>query len=247
MGHPQAPPPPHLYPQQLQLRLYQAFIFSIPILFSIILFLLFYLFYLKRRASSISSPPHTIPRSSDQATPYHVSYICQIGLKEEFKDELPIVLFDEELMTKDSQCCVCLGEFEIKEEVLQIPSCKHVFHIDCIHHWLHANSTCPLCRCCVIFPTTKFCTNPLQSSGSIILPQSGANSHHPQNITSEPQQQEDGGAGSTEQVVIPVEGSTSATAQLRDSSSLPELSISMENGRGSANGETVLHIRTQSP
>ncbi|KAJ1396964.1 zinc finger protein, partial [Sesbania bispinosa] len=67
MGVPQTatsppPPPPHLYPQELQLKLYQAFIFSIPILFSIILFLLFYLFYLKRRASS--SPHLLLPRST---------------------------------------------------------------------------------------------------------------------------------------------------------------------------------------
>ncbi|CAK7335768.1 unnamed protein product [Dovyalis caffra] len=246
MGLPQAPTPPHLYPQELQLKLYQAFIFSIPILFSIILFLLFYLFYLKRRSSSLSSPPHIIPRSSNQATPYHVSSICQIGLKEELKDRLPTVLFDEELMTKDSQCCVCLGEFEIKEELLQIPSCKHVFHVECIHHWLHSNSTCPLCRCYVIFPATKFCTNPPQSTGHMIPPQSSANSHHPQNMTSEPQQQQDVGAGSREQFEIPMEGSSSVTTQLRDSSSLPELSVSVENGTGSSTGESViLHIQTR--
>ena len=80
MGLPQAPAPPHLYPQQLQLKLYQAFIFSIPILFSIILFLLFYLFYLKRRASSISSPPHIIPGSSNQATPYHASSVRPLSI-----------------------------------------------------------------------------------------------------------------------------------------------------------------------
>lgn len=82
----------------------------------------------------------------------------------------------------------------------------------------------------------------------MILPQSSANSHHPQNMTSEPQQQEDVGAGSTEQFVIPMEGPANVTTQLRDSSSLPELSISMESGRGSTNGESViLHIRTHSP
>jgi len=80
MGIPQAPAPPHLYPQQLQLKLYQAFIFSIPILFSIILFLLFYLFYLKRRASSISSPPHIIPGSSNQATLYHASSVRPLSI-----------------------------------------------------------------------------------------------------------------------------------------------------------------------
>ncbi|XP_057966796.1 E3 ubiquitin-protein ligase ATL59-like isoform X2 [Malania oleifera] len=80
----------------------------------------------------------------------------EVGLKGDLKDKLPIVLFDEDLRAKDSQCSVCLKEFEMKEELHQLPSCKHVFHIDCIHHWLHSNSTCPLCRSLVIpHPTTK--------------------------------------------------------------------------------------------
>ncbi|ESW17948.1 hypothetical protein PHAVU_006G000700 [Phaseolus vulgaris] len=152
-------PPPHLYPQELQLKLYQAFIFSIPILFSIILFLLFYLFYLKRRASSLSSSsPHLLPRNianPPTTTPYHSSP-CRLDLTLQFLDKLPRILFDEDLLARDSPCCVCLGEFEVKEEVVQIPYCKHVFHLDCIHHWLQSNSTCPLCRCSIIPTTTKF-------------------------------------------------------------------------------------------
>ncbi|KAF5196198.1 Ring-h2 finger protein atl7, partial [Thalictrum thalictroides] len=69
------------------------------------------------------------------------------GLKEDVKEKLLIVIFDEDLRDNDSQCCVCLGDFELKEQLHQIPSCKHMFHIDCIHHWLKANHTCPLCRC----------------------------------------------------------------------------------------------------
>ncbi|KAK4365509.1 hypothetical protein RND71_016867 [Anisodus tanguticus] len=142
MGIPEPPSPPHLYPQALQLKLYQAFIFSIPILFSIILFLLFYLFYLKRRASiGSNSPAATLPRSSTQAIIHG-----DVDIKRMLKNKLPVILFDEDSMMRDSQCCVCLGEFDIKEELHQLPSCKHIFHVECIRHWLRSNFSCPLCR-----------------------------------------------------------------------------------------------------
>ncbi|KAG4958216.1 hypothetical protein AAZX31_13G003100 [Glycine max] len=188
-------PPPHLYPQELQLKLYQTFIFSIPILFSIILFLLFYLFYLKRRASSLSSTPHLLPRTianPPTTSPYHSSP-CRLDLTLHFLDKLPRILFDEDLLARDSLCCVCLGEFELKEELVQIPYCKHVFHLECIHHWLQSNSTCPLCRCSII-PTTKFLnpappiniisTDPPQQHGAII-------SDFPLQILSLPPQSQD--------------------------------------------------------
>ncbi|KAK4770696.1 hypothetical protein SAY87_031228 [Trapa incisa] len=163
---------PHPYPQALQLKLYQAFIFSIPILFSIILFLLFYLFYLKRRTSSTTSlsPPPDIARVSRRAAAPYLPSRCEMGLKGELKNKLPIVVFDEELGRKDSQCCVCLGEFQMEEQLLQMPSCKHVFHVDCIHHWLHASSTCPLCRCTVTPTATPAVSSsihpPLQQAGA---------------------------------------------------------------------------------
>ncbi|PWA56195.1 hypothetical protein CTI12_AA416780 [Artemisia annua] len=140
----------HPYSHALQIRVYQAFIFSIPILFSIILFLLFYLFYLKRRAYALSSTPPTLVQPSTFS--YATSFLPMphvMGLKGGLKDKLPKVVFDDDLKAKDSVCCVCLGEFELNEELIQVPSCKHVFHKECIHHWLQSNSTCPLCRCCV--------------------------------------------------------------------------------------------------
>ncbi|XP_073129636.1 probable E3 ubiquitin-protein ligase RHA4A [Henckelia pumila] len=139
--------PPHQYPQAIQLKLYQAFIFSIPILFSIILFLLFYLFYLKRRASVFSSTSAVLPRTINDV---NVTIPSDSNLKNELKNNLCTVLFDDYHKAKDPLCCVCLGEFELKEELLQVPSCKHMFHIDCIRHWLHSSSTCPLCRTPVV-------------------------------------------------------------------------------------------------
>ncbi|KAL8047438.1 hypothetical protein ABFS82_07G000800 [Erythranthe guttata] len=156
---------PHQYPQEIQLKLYQAFIFSIPILFSIILFLLFYLFYLKRRSSS--SSPSLLPRTSINNYPTTTTTIISTNnsdaeyMKTEQKNKLCTVLFDEYMKTRDSSCCVCLGEFEVKEELLQVGTCNHIFHIDCIRHWLHNNSTCPLCRS-PVFLSPNFFTSKSQ-------------------------------------------------------------------------------------
>ncbi|KAL9679530.1 hypothetical protein QQ045_017395 [Rhodiola kirilowii] len=154
-------PSSHLYPQAIQLKLYQAFIFSIPVLFSIILFLLFYLFYLKRRsladASASASPSLGLPRTTSTRSSYLDAHsLCQKGLlKEKLKEILPTIPFNEVLKARDTICCVCLGEFEIGEELIQIPVCKHIFHLDCIHHWLFSHSTCPLCRCSVYHPISN--------------------------------------------------------------------------------------------
>ncbi|KAL6911264.1 hypothetical protein ACP4OV_000069 [Aristida adscensionis] len=45
-----------------------------------------------------------------------------------------------------SECAVCLSEFEEHESVRMLPSCLHVFHVDCIDTWLQGNANCPLCR-----------------------------------------------------------------------------------------------------
>lgn len=42
-----------------------------------------------------------------------------------------------------SRCSVGLGEFEMEEELNQVPSCRRV------PRRLHSNSTCPLCRCSI--------------------------------------------------------------------------------------------------
>ncbi|XP_019151659.1 PREDICTED: probable E3 ubiquitin-protein ligase RHA4A [Ipomoea nil] len=156
MGMPEsstASSPPHLYPQTLQLKLYQAFIFSIPILFSIILFLLFYLFYLKRRISNASP---TLPTRSTNHPSLHTP-MSGGGLKGVIqKVKLPVIVFGEDSAMKESQCCccICLGEFEEKEELHQLPPCTHIFHTQCITHWLRSNSTCPMCRSPVVVVTT---------------------------------------------------------------------------------------------
>lgn len=174
--------PPHLYPQTLQLKLYQAFIFSIPILFSIILFLLFYLFYLKRRISNASSPsPPTLPTRSTNHPSLHTP-MSEGGLKGVIqKVRLPVIVFGEDPEMKESQCCccICLGEFEEKEELQQLPACTHIFHTQCITHWLRSNSTCPMCRSPVTTTAPNITTNhppPMVSPPPPSIPDTP---HHP--------------------------------------------------------------------
>lgn len=49
--------------------------------------------------------------------------------------------------SKDStQCSICLGDYEDKEMLRVIPSCRHSFHLVCLDLWLQKQSTCPICR-----------------------------------------------------------------------------------------------------
>ncbi|XP_020164052.1 uncharacterized protein [Aegilops tauschii subsp. strangulata] len=43
-------------------------------------------------------------------------------------------------------CAVCLGQVEAGEKLRRLPKCAHLFHADCVHAWLRAHSTCPMCR-----------------------------------------------------------------------------------------------------
>lgn len=45
----------------------------------------------------------------------------------------------------DSTCAICLSEFAVGESVQLLP-CGHVFHTDCIAHWLRVSHHCPM-RC----------------------------------------------------------------------------------------------------
>ncbi|XP_023512261.1 RING-H2 finger protein ATL74-like [Cucurbita pepo subsp. pepo] len=46
----------------------------------------------------------------------------------------------------NTECAVCLGEFEEGELIKNLPNCNHSFHSSCIDAWLRNHSSCPLCR-----------------------------------------------------------------------------------------------------
>ncbi|KAJ0987513.1 hypothetical protein J5N97_005869 [Dioscorea zingiberensis] len=48
-------------------------------------------------------------------------------------------------------CVICLEEYEDGEKVRSLPTCRHMFHQECIDPWLvKSSSFCPVCRIRVI-------------------------------------------------------------------------------------------------
>ncbi|XP_043700309.1 RING-H2 finger protein ATL5-like [Telopea speciosissima] len=47
------------------------------------------------------------------------------------------------------ECAVCLNKFEEGDMIKLIPTCNHMFHLQCINTWLRSHSTCPICRSAV--------------------------------------------------------------------------------------------------
>lgn len=50
----------------------------------------------------------------------------------------------------NDECVICLEDFEEGESCQVFPICNHIFHTNCIDHWLKNRPTCPLCRHCIL-------------------------------------------------------------------------------------------------
>ncbi|KAG7619951.1 Zinc finger RING-type [Arabidopsis suecica] len=133
-----------------KLKLYQAFIFSVPICFTFIVLFVLYVIYLRRNSttnvdwSSLGMRGGTfVPTNNNLST-------AELGLSKDIREMLPVVIYKESFIVKDSQCSVCLGDYQAEEKLQQMPSCGHTFHMECIDLWLTSHTTCPLCRLSLI-------------------------------------------------------------------------------------------------
>ncbi|XP_010252389.1 PREDICTED: RING-H2 finger protein ATL7-like [Nelumbo nucifera] len=162
MSHSYPDPPSCCSTASAELKLYQAFIFSVPIFFTFILLFLFYLFYLRRRRVDWTS---LRMRTSYQERGA-ITRSCESGLTKELREMLPIIIFRESFSVRDTQCSVCLGDYQAEDRLQQLPACGHTFHMECIDHWLAIHTTCPLCRLSLL-PAAKTGTNPSDSNGEM--------------------------------------------------------------------------------
>lgn len=131
----------HLYGRRLALLL---------IFFSIIIIAIFFLYvhsvcFARRVASaaaeagassSVGSRPTSRSSGLDAAT---------IG-------SLPIFLHRSSggSGSEQSECSICLGDFQEEEKVKVLPECQHAYHCECVDKWLSEQSSCPLCRASLI-------------------------------------------------------------------------------------------------
>jgi hypothetical protein len=50
------------------------------------------------------------------------------------------------ITSQSHDCVVCCERLETSETVVQLPTCAHIFHENCVMAWLKSHNTCPYCR-----------------------------------------------------------------------------------------------------
>jgi len=71
--------------------------------------------------------------------------IVNKGLSMDKIKEIPKKPFHKALFDDNCQCIICMENFTETELVKQLP-CGHIFHEDCIDHWLTQQKNCPFCK-----------------------------------------------------------------------------------------------------
>ncbi|XP_010421936.1 PREDICTED: RING-H2 finger protein ATL7-like [Camelina sativa] len=133
-----------------KMKTYQAFIFSIPICFTFIVLFVLYFVYLRRNSAASVDWSSLGMRGRAFVPPNNNLSTAESGLSKDVREMLPVVIYKESFSVKDSQCSVCLGDYQANEKLQQMPSCGHTFHMECIDIWLTSHTTCPLCRLSLI-------------------------------------------------------------------------------------------------
>ncbi|XP_057526800.1 RING-H2 finger protein ATL57-like [Amaranthus tricolor] len=132
-----------------------AMALTVLVLLTALFFMGFFSIYIRRFADESSVDPNRRRRSSDSAPTVTTSYLSSLkgsskGVDPSVVNSLPVHAYfpgdAKQGIIDETECAICLSEFEEKEWVKEIPYCGHVFHVGCIDTWLASHVTCPLCR-----------------------------------------------------------------------------------------------------
>nr|XP_009788706.1 PREDICTED: RING-H2 finger protein ATL33-like [Nicotiana sylvestris] len=86
-----------------------------------------------------STDENSGPAASKTGITQHMDTVLNLKYKKE------LTSLDE----PGNECPVCLTAFVEGEEVRQLKTCKHIYHVVCIDKWLCSHSNCPVCRASV--------------------------------------------------------------------------------------------------
>ncbi|XP_009782691.1 RING-H2 finger protein ATL51-like [Nicotiana sylvestris] len=97
-------------------------------------------------------------------TPQDQWQVATSGLDESTIKAITVCKFKKgEGLVEDTECAVCLSEFQEDENLRLLPKCSHAFHLPCIDTWLKSHSNCPLCRANVVTSPSQSLPPPIPS------------------------------------------------------------------------------------
>lgn len=150
------------------------------IMFLITLSKILKIYYLNRYNVSRRNPPILFdvrgdsPPFSDDEEQEHVIRQHSIrlspteGLQQSTIDSITVYRYrNNEVLVKETECLVCLGEFQQEESLRLLPKCSHAFHLPCIDAWLRTHKTCPLCRTPIVHDADVSADGETESDSSL--------------------------------------------------------------------------------
>ena len=69
------------------------------------------------------------------------------GLDENMIKTYPVSKIKDisKLTEEKKKCCICLENYKNNDETIILP-CVHIFHSNCIKHWMKRQDNCPICK-----------------------------------------------------------------------------------------------------
>lgn len=83
---------------------------------------------------------------------------------------------------KQTNCVICLEDYEIGEQTVKIPICEHKFHEPCLYSWIMKDQCCPICKIEFDSYTLLYYfqhVSPRRGSSRILESEEGNDDNHP--------------------------------------------------------------------